>query len=78
MKYFTIEIFIHKVYSRHGGFIEQYYEGILLGATKNHFDYGKKLGEATGDTEQEVIEDLTNWVKYGYCVGEKFKIKVFE
>jgi hypothetical protein len=75
MKLLTIEIFIHKVYSRQGGFIEQYYQGILLG---KEFGEEKKLGEATGDTEQEVIDDLTNWVKHGYCVGEKFKIKVLD
>lgn len=78
VKYFTIEIFIHKVYSRQGGFIEQYYEGILLNATREHFDYGKKLGQATGDTEKEVIEELINWVESQYCVGEKFRIKVLQ
>lgn len=78
MKTLTIEIFIHKVYSRQGGFIEQYYEGILLNATKGHFDYGNNLGKATGDTEKEVIEELINWVETQYCVGEKFRIRVLE
>lgn len=78
MKTLTIEIFIHKVYSRQGGFIEQWYEGILLNATKGHFDYGKKLGDATGDTEQEVVDELTRWVESSYCEGKKFRIKILK
>jgi hypothetical protein len=75
MKTLTIELFIHKVYSRQGGFIEQYYEGILLGKENGE---EKKLGEATGNTEQEVVDELTNWVETQYCVGEKFRIKVLD
>jgi hypothetical protein len=75
MKTLTIEIFIHKVYSRQGGFIEQWYEGILLNATKGHFE---KLGEAAGDTEQEVIDELARWGKSHYCEGEKLRIKVLD
>lgn len=69
MKLLTIEIFIHKIYSRNDVFIEQYYEGFLL-------DKEYKLGEATGDTEQAVIDELTQWVKDVYCREEKFRIKV--
>lgn len=76
MRTFTIEIFIHKVYSRQGVFIEQYYEGILLG---KEFGKENKLGEATSDTEHEVIDKLTCWIKSTYFLDdEKFRIKVLE
>jgi predicted PolB exonuclease-like 3'-5' exonuclease len=80
MKTLTIELFIHKVYSRQGGFIAQYYEGILLNAAKGHFDYGKKIGDATGDTEQEVIDELTRFVRENYepSLGDKFRIIVLK
>jgi hypothetical protein len=76
MKLFVIKILHHKVYSRKGKLLEEWYEGELYSATKGHFDYGRKLAEAKQETEEWVIKGLTNWIELQYCMGEKFRIKV--
>jgi hypothetical protein len=78
MKNFIIKIFHHKVYSLKGKLLEEWYEGELYSNKKDHFDYGLMLAEAKQETEEWVVNELTNWIKSQYCIGEKFKIKVLK